>query len=112
MYLMLVELTWVAVIPLRFSVVSSSGCYPSLASQGTLIVSVYNWSGVYKVFTPLAIPVPMLRIMNLGIIFLWLADDEWLRKGHKLPCEFNGFPKMVFVTALQGFFHFFAGFLT
>ena len=108
MYLMLVELTWVAVIPL----VSSSGCYPSLASQSTLIVSVYNWSGVYKVFTPLAIPVAMLRIMNLGIIFLWLADDEWLRKGHKLPREFNGFPKMVFVTALQGFFHFFAGFLT
>ena len=112
MYLMLVELTWVAVIPLWFSVVSSSVCYPSLASQSTLIVSVYNWSSIYKVTTPLAVPVAMLGIMNLGIKFLWLAGDEWLRKGHKLPCEFNDFPKMVFVTALQGFFHFFAGFMT
>ena len=87
-------------------------CYPSLASQDTLIVSVYNWSSVYKVITALAIPVAMLGIMNLAIIFLWLADDEWIRKGHKLPCEFNDFLKMVFTTALQGFFHFLEGFIT
>ena len=89
-----------------------SGCYPSLTSQSTLIVSVYNWSSKYQFIFLLAIPVAKLRVMNLGIKFLWLADDEWVWEGHKLPCKFNDFPKVVFMTALQGFFHFLEGFST
>ena len=56
----------------------------------------------------LAVPVAMLRVMNLGIKFLWLADDEWVWEGHKLPCEFNDFPKMIFMTS-QSFFYFLTG---
>ena len=54
----------------------------------------------------------MLGVMNLGIKFLWLADDEWILEGHKLPCEFNDFPKMVFTASLQYFFHLLVSFST
>ena len=60
----------------------------------------------------LAIPVAKLLLMDLGIKFLWLADDEWIWEGHKLPCEFNDFSKIVFITSVQGFFHFLEGIIT
>ena len=58
------------------------------------------------------IPVTKLWLMDLRIKFLWLVDNEWIWEGHKLPCELNDFPKMVFFAALQGFFHFLEGFIT
>ena len=89
----------------------ASVCYPSFTSQRPLIVLVYNWSSIHEFIFTLAIPVAMLRVMNLGIKFLWLADNEWVWEGHKLPCKCNGFPKVIFVTS-QGFFHFLAAFRT
>ena len=91
-----------------------SVCYPSLTRQRTLIVSVYNWSSIYdhEFIFMFAVPVAMLRVMNSRIINLWLTDDEWVWEGDKLPCKFNDFSKMVFITSLQGFFHFLEGFIT
>ena len=55
------------------------------------------------------IPVTILFAMDPVIETLWLADNEGVWEGDKLPCEFNNFPKVVFMTAHQRFFHFLEG---
>ena len=55
----------------------------------------------------MTVPVTKLFTVDVVVKNLWLADNEWLWDGHKLPCKFNDFPKMVFSATLQDVFEVF-----
>ena len=58
------------------------------------------------------IPVSIFWGMDMVVETVWLADNEWIWEGHKLPCEFNNVPKMIFITALKVFFNLLEGSIT